>query len=202
MSQIVRVFFNHQAFENCAFVYLLDKETTHFEKKGNVTVLYNQDEIVGYNILDERFHVYSNGYQKMDETLLSLVNDCLTAQEVEKLDADMKNRIVVGKVVECINHPDSDHLHICQVDIASEILQIVCGASNVCEGARVVVACDNAVMPDGKWIKAGKLRGIDSYGMLCSEFELGLILEHKRGLLLLDDSYEIGKEFEGGKRDV
>lgn len=202
MSQIVRVFFNHQAFENCAIVYLQDKETTHIEKKENVTVLYNQNEVVGYNIIDERFHVYSSGYQPMNETLLNLINDCLNSKGIENLDADMKNRIVVGKVIECVNHPDSDHLHICKVDIASEVLQIVCGASNVCEGVKVVVACDNAVMPDGKWIKAGKLRGIDSFGMLCSEYELGLIQEHKRGLLLLDDSYEIGEEFKGGKRDV
>ena len=70
---------------------------------------------------------------------------------------------------------------------------------NVEKGVKVVCACVNAIMPNGQLITAGKLRGVDSYGMLCSEYELGLIEEHKRGLLLLDDSYQVGECFEGGK---
>ena len=100
-------------------------------------------------------------------------------------------------MIECVEHPESDHLHVCKVDVGSEVLQIVCGAQNVCEGILVVCACENAVMPNGKLITPGKLRGVESYGMLCSAYELGLIDEPKRGLLILDDTYVIGSEFRG-----
>ena len=115
----------------------------------------------------------------------------------ESIDADMEIRLKVGKVIECVEHPESDHLHVCKVDVGSEVLQIVCGAHNVCEGILVVCACENAVMPNGKLITPGKLRGVESYGMLCSAYELGLIEEPKRGLLILDESYIIGNEFRG-----
>ena len=84
--------------------------------------------------------------------------------------------LVIGKVIECTMHPDSDHLHICKVDIKDEILDIVCGAPNVRVGIKVIVAKVGAVLPGGT-IKKGKIRGVESNGMLCSIEELGL--EHK-----------------------
>jgi len=85
-------------------------------------------------------------------------------------------KLVIGEVVECKEHPDSDHLHICKVNIGEETLQIICGAPNVRENLKVIVALDGAVLPDGV-IKKGKIRGEESNGMLCSMAELGL--EHK-----------------------
>lgn len=85
-------------------------------------------------------------------------------------------KLVVGEVLSCKDHPDSDHLHICMVDIGSETLQIVCGATNVREGLKVIVALDGASLPGGV-IKKGNIRGVESNGMLCSMAELGL--EHK-----------------------
>ena len=99
--------------------------------------------------------------------------------------------LVIGEVKECEMHPDSDHLHICKVDVGNEILNIVCGAPNVRKGLKVIVALDGAVLPgvtvkaggiiekDDKprIIKKGMVRGQESNGMLCSMLELGL--EHK-----------------------
>lgn len=85
-------------------------------------------------------------------------------------------KLVVGEVKECKMHPDSDHLHVCKVDVGSEILDIVCGAPNVREGLKVIVALDGAELPGGT-IKKGMIRGQVSNGMLCSMAELGL--EHK-----------------------
>ena len=85
-------------------------------------------------------------------------------------------KLVIGEVKECEMHPDSDHLHVCKVDIGSEILNIVCGAPNVRKGLKVIVALDGAVLPE-KTIKRGIIRGQESNGMLCSMLELGL--EHK-----------------------
>ena len=82
--------------------------------------------------------------------------------------------LVVGEVVECEMHPDSDHLHVCKVNVGNEVLQIVCGAPNVRKGLKVIVALVGAELPGDFKIKAGKIRGVESNGMLCSISELGL----------------------------
>ena len=81
--------------------------------------------------------------------------------------------LVIGKVISCADHPDSDHLHVCKVDIGTDTLDIVCGAPNCREGIKVIVAKVGAQLPGGE-IKAGKIRGCESNGMLCSIAELGL----------------------------
>ena len=81
--------------------------------------------------------------------------------------------LVIGEVLECTDHPDSDHLHLCKVDIGTEVLDIVCGAPNCRKGIKVIVALVGAKLPGGE-IKAGKIRGYESNGMLCSKAELGL----------------------------
>ncbi len=82
--------------------------------------------------------------------------------------------LVVGEVLECEMHPDSDHLHVCRVNVGTEVLQIVCGAPNVRKGLKVIVALIGANLPGDFKIKAGKIRGVESNGMLCSLAELGL----------------------------
>ena len=81
--------------------------------------------------------------------------------------------LTVGQVIECVDHPDSDHLHVCKVNVGSEVLDIVCGAPNVRTGLKVIVALPGAILPGGE-IKKGKIRGVESNGMLCSKAELGL----------------------------
>lgn len=85
-------------------------------------------------------------------------------------------KLVIGEVLECEEHPDSDHLHVCKVNVGNEVLNIVCGAPNVRKGLKVIVALDGAELPGGT-IKRGVIRGQESNGMLCSMLELGL--EHK-----------------------
>ena len=81
--------------------------------------------------------------------------------------------LITGEVIECENHPDSDHLHICKVNVGNEVLNIVCGAPNVRTGLKVIVALPGAKLPGGE-IKKGVIRGVESNGMLCSKAELGL----------------------------
>lgn len=81
--------------------------------------------------------------------------------------------LVIGEVLECSDHPDSDHLHVCKVDVKDEILDIVCGAPNVRKGLKVIVAKAGTTLPGGV-IKKGVIRGCESNGMLCSIAELGL----------------------------
>ena len=104
--------------------------------------------------------------------------------------------LTVGHVLECTDHPDSDHLHVCKVDIGSEITNIVCGAPNVRQGLKVIVALPGAKLPGGE-IKKGMIRGVESNGMICSIKELGLdnkFLEAKdiEGIHELPEDTEVG----------
>ena len=89
-------------------------------------------------------------------------------------------------------HPDADRLNLTKVNVGDEELSIVCGASNVREGLLVAVATVGAKLPNGLKIKKAKVRGIESFGMLCSASELGLE-ESSDGLIELDDDAEIGQ---------
>ena len=82
--------------------------------------------------------------------------------------------LVIGEIVSCVAHPDSDHLHICMVNIGTETLQIVCGAPNARVGIKVIVALPGAQLPGEITIRKGSIRGVESNGMLCSMAELGL----------------------------
>ena len=107
--------------------------------------------------------------------------------------------LVIGEIVECENHPNSDHLHVCKVDVGTERLQIVCGAPNARVGIKVIVALVGAELPGDFKIKASKIRGVESFGMMCSIAELGL--EHKflkqadvDGIAELGDDAVVGED--------
>ena len=107
--------------------------------------------------------------------------------------------LTIGKVIECVEHPDSDHLHVCKVDVGTEVLNIVCGAPNVRIGLKVIVALPGAKLPNDITIKKGVIRGVESNGMLCSLEELGM--EHKflpeidkTGIHELPEDAPIGEE--------
>ena len=93
---------------------------------------------------------------------------------VEKVVKSRIENLVIGEVKECIDHPDSDHLHICQVDIGEKVTQIVCGAPNVRKGLKVLVALPGCILPGDFEIKVGKIRGQESNGMICALYELGI----------------------------
>ena len=121
----------------------------------------------------------------------------LTGSKVEgyeEMGAEIEN-VVVARIKKIVPHPDSDHLLICTMDIGTgEDTQIVTGAQNVFEGAIVPAAVPVAKLPGGVTIKAGKLRGVPSYGMLCSMGELGLTPNEcpgkaEDGILILDESF-------------
>ena len=107
--------------------------------------------------------------------------------------------LVVGKIVECDEHPDSDHLHVCMVDVGKEVLQIVCGAPNARKGIKVIVALPGAELPGDVVIKRGNIRGVESNGMMCSMAELGLESKFltqadKEGIHELPDTATVGED--------
>ncbi|MBR8463065.1 phenylalanine--tRNA ligase subunit beta [Campylobacter sp. faydin G-24] len=120
------------------------------------------------------------------ETLVKTLNSI--GLEVDSYNkVSIPDSIVVGYVKSREKHPDADKLNICQVDVGSETLQIVCGAKNVEVGQFVPVALIGTTMPNGLEIKKAKLRGAESYGMICSSTELGLV-KINDGIMSLDES--------------
>lgn len=127
-----------------------------------------------------------------------LVSAGFEIEEIINLRDTIQN-VVVGCVLDIKKHEDSNHLNICKIDIGSKILQIVTGAQNVKAGDKVPVALDGSVLPDGKIIKSGELRGVKSEGMLCSGGELNLIEEDYvgagvNGILILNQNEVIGTD--------
>lgn len=120
-------------------------------------------------------------------------------ESMEDLSETMSN-VVVAKILNIVPHPDSDHLLICQLDVGcNEPLQIVTGASNVFEGALVPAALHDSYLPNGTHIKKGKLRGVESFGMMCSGGELNLTEgdypgAEVDGILILKDGLKPGTD--------
>ena len=107
------------------------------------------------------------------------------------------SHLIIGEVIECEEHPDSDHLHVCKVNIGTEILDIVCGAPNVRKGLKVIVAQVGAELPGDFKIKKGMIRGQASNGMLCALYEIGIDKKFlseadKNGIAELPDNAPIG----------
>lgn len=115
-------------------------------------------------------------------------------KRIDKIQGGLEG-LIIGKVTDCIKHEDADRLKVTQVDIGSEVLQIVCGADNVNTGQKVVVATVGSILypePDKPFqIKKAKIRGKSSFGMICAEDEIGLGDSHD-GIMILDDNAEIG----------
>lgn len=137
-------------------------------------------------------------YVDVDENIKELENALtMIGQEVEAVEVQGAHldHVVVGQVVEYGTHPDSDKLSLLKVDVAEESpLQIICGAPNHKEGDKVVVAKIGAVLPGDFKIKKAKVRGVESFGMLCSEVELGLG-EDGDGIIILPEDAPVGTEF-------
>lgn len=113
--------------------------------------------------------------------------------EVEQIISSNKldKRIVVVQVKKVIQHPNADRLKLVDVDTGDGLVRVVCGAPNVAEGQKVALAQVGTILPDGIEIKAAKIRGEESNGMLCSAMELGISDDHT-GIMVLEPSYQIG----------
>ena len=117
-----------------------------------------------------------------------------TVEEVESIKGGLKG-LVIGKVLTCVEHPDSDHLHVTTVDLGQgEPVQIVCGAPNVAAGQTVVVATIGTTLYDGDKefkIKKSKMRGVESLGMICAEDEIGVGTSHD-GIIVIEEDIKPG----------
>ncbi|RAK21202.1 tRNA-binding protein [Anoxybacillus vitaminiphilus] len=199
----MNIFYNREGIGDVLLVSLktIDPEQRAFEKKGDVARIFHEEtgETVGYNIFNASNYdeFTGNGSIDLNEEIVSVINEILAKNGFsEQLKADFSPKFVVGYVKEKEKHPKADKLSVCKVDVGNEVLQIVCGAPNVEAGQKVVVAKIGAVMPSGLVIREAELRGVPSYGMICSARELDLPnAPQEKGILVLSDEYEVGQPF-------
>ena len=150
-----------------------------------MNISYNwRKEYIDFNLTPE----------ELGEVLTSLGLECGTIEKVETIKGGLEG-LVVGEVLTCENHPDSDHLHITTVNLGDgNPTQIVCGAPNVAAGQHVIVATVGTKLYDGDKefaIKKSKIRGVESFGMICAEDEIGVGKSHD-GIIVLPNEVEAG----------
>lgn len=194
------IFYNYHTIGDVLLIISdLETKPNRVIKNGDVTSLYLDDKLIGINIfnISNVLKIKSNGLIVLPlKEMIDVINNILINANVETLEYKKESGFKVGKVLTCEEHPDSDHMHVLTVNIGSEVLDIVCGAPNVKEGQKVVVATLGTTMFDGKKIVPSSLRGIKSNGMLCSPRELHLEgAPNVRGILVLDDDATIGEDF-------
>ena len=196
----MNLFYNPKGVGDVAFLQINPVEgDVAYEIKENVVQLTQDNAVVGFNIFNfsHYFHIQDVGNIKLTEEILNKLQQVISeAGYSYQLDADLSPKFVVGYVKTKEKHPNADKLSILSVDVATEVLQIVCGAPNVEAGQKVVVAKVGAVMPSGMVIKDAQLRGVDSSGMVCAMKELNLPnAPQEKGILVLSDNYQIGQAF-------
>ena len=175
---------------------------TQMERVGDLAILKEEatGEVKAFNLFNASKYVELDvaGNVEVTPELVEKLEAAIKANGAEiSLDVDFSPKFVVGYVESKEKHPNADKLNVCQVNVGDETLQIVCGAPNVDAGQKVVVAKIGAVMPSGLLIKAGNLRGEDSFGMLCSARELAIPgAPEVKGILVLDETAEVGSPFE------
>lgn len=200
---------NKQSYPNTLIVILgQDQGKSEYEEKEDITRITDEKgNVTGYNFFNVDqvidYDKLPNGEVKLSERDLAALNQKLADAGFDDKLAYGKPTLVYGYVKTCEKHPDSDHLHVTTIDVGNgEEHQIVCGAPNIAQGQKVVVALPGTLMPNGQMIWPGKLRSVDSYGMICSARELGL--EHapqKRGIMVVPDDFSVGDAFDAEKCD-
>ena len=144
---------------------------------------------ISYNWL-KKYLDFSLTPDELAAALTSIGLETGSVEEVESIRGGLRG-IVIGKVLTCVEHPNSDHLHITTVDLGDGAeTQIVCGAPNVAAGQTVVVATVGTTLYDGDKefaIKKSKIRGVESFGMICAEDEIGVGSSHDGIIVITDD---------------
>ncbi len=200
--------YNQKSVGDVLMVILADHQGQKLaaERKGRVTRIYRLDnqQTVAWNIFDasQIADLSGSGQIELSEESLARFNTELGKEGfTEILEKDAEPKFVVGEITAMEPHADSDHLNICQVRIADErTLQIVAGAPNAKVGLKTIVALPGAMMPNGSLIFAGQLRGVDSFGMMCSPRELALPnAPQKRGIIELSSTALVGDPFDANK---
>ncbi|WP_125702896.1 YtpR family tRNA-binding protein [Lacticaseibacillus daqingensis] len=179
-----------------------DTPSQSSRQAGDIVGIYDAtDTAIGFNFFNVSQWlgaISGQGQVTLTAAQVATLNAAISASGLAgQLVDEATPRIVIGKIVAIADHPDSDHLHVTQVDLGATQAQIVCGAPNAALGQTVVAALPGAMMPDGKIIWAGALRGVESDGMLCAARELAIPgAPQARGILIMPDELAAGTPFD------
>lgn len=181
----------------------LDPQFAQVEKIDQVTFIYDEktQDLVSLNLfgLASQLGLEGSGQVFLSQEQVDQVNQVLgQVKSGTSIQVDNAPKFKVGYVETCQPHPDSDHLSLTTIRVSDDrVEQIVCGAANIRQGLKVLVALPGAVMPNGQIIWKGQLRGVDSNGMVCSTRELDLSqIEDKPGIWELKDDLPVGMPLE------
>ncbi|WP_159547935.1 YtpR family tRNA-binding protein [Streptococcus halichoeri] len=176
------------------------------EHKGDFARVYALEDgrTVAWNIFEASQKIALEGQGQVFPSAADIAHLNALLDEAgfrERLEVPVYPVFVVGEIKEMVAHPDSDHLNICQVQVAQDrVIQIVAGAPNAAVGLKTIVALPGAMMPSGALIFQGQLRGVASYGMMCSPRELALPnAPQKRGIIELAVDAPVGQAFAASK---
>jgi len=200
----MNVFYNKEHVGDVLLVQLATEAIvkTEVERAGDIAILKEAQtgEIKAFNLFNasKYIQVEAQGNVEITPEFVAQLEAAIEKNGAAiSLDVDFSPKFVVGYVETKEKHPNADKLSICSVNVGEQTLQIVCGAPNVEAGQKVVVAKIGAVMPSGMLIKEGNLRGVDSFGMLCSARELAIPnAPSEKGILVLPEDAVVGSAFE------
>ncbi|HZJ85603.1 MAG TPA: hypothetical protein VFC83_00635, partial [Erysipelotrichaceae bacterium] len=179
-------------------IEIKDKKVESVSKENNIVQLFNNGEILGFNIFDESlFSSYADGFIYPEAKVLSELNAYLKENNLDyNFTYNKRDYLQVAEVLEVNKVEGSDNLSLCKVLVKDQEYSMICGASNVKVGMKTIAALDNALLSDGSKITSGEVLGVYSQGMLCSLKELGLDKDKKfEGIVELSKDKKVGTSF-------
>lgn len=192
---------------NTLMIFLAPEEAeSNFEEKKGIVRIYKDGKTLAYNFPNfDLFEIKRSGPLFLDTDKIKKLNKKIVESGFKDLlEKDELPKFVIAYVKSIKDHPKSDHLKIASVEIAAgKIVEIVSGSPNIKEGIKTVACLPGAILPSGMMIWPGKLRGVDSYGMMAAPRELGLknAPDHPGMIVLPDDFGEVGEAFDFAKGD-
>lgn len=190
----MNIFYNKESLQDTLIICIKNIEYDSVAKNDEFVILKNQNEIIGINIFNfSKYLKIQNGYIYPTNEIIAII------KKITKIDIS-KFKIInyqVGKVL-ILEKIVNTKLLKCNIDIKTEVLQIICGANNFTINDLVVVAKINSMLPNGFFIDKSKIQGFESHGMLCSKKELNIndSANDVKGILILDSKkYNVGQEF-------
>lgn len=187
----MNIFYNKNSLNDTLLIAICNKSVDVVENRGKFTCLFSKNELVAINIFNVSKDIdLKSGYLFPNPTLINYVKS-ITNIDIQQY---INPTLVIAEIIECEDIPNT-HLHKCIVNIGSESIQIICGAKNARVGLFTVCALNNTFLPNGTYISNGELMGYKSFGMLCSDKELGLS-DISHGIVELKATKsDIGKPF-------
>ncbi|MGL5630521.1 MAG: YtpR family tRNA-binding protein [Mycoplasmoidaceae bacterium] len=188
---MISIFYYKEIMNDTMSIIIRNDKPTRFEGNKDYSKIYKDNVLIGINIFNVSDHIkLENGYLRATREILNLVKN-ITNEDISSFN---EPKFIIASIEKCTPIANT-HLNHCKVFNGRNNIDVICGADNVKENIKVVLANVGAALPSGKIINETKIMDINSKGMLCSNNELFNSKEFEKGILILDDNAIIGTEF-------